>query len=331
MLNGLLITSGFSFEGYEITNYCGICSGESALGTGFLSSFGASVADFVGGNSEMYSNKLKQAKNFALDRLVENAKRLSADAIIGLDIDYVSFSYDIMGVIASGTAVKIRQSQSSAPGISKILIANHNPDLEFRPMFLSIISRGKDCALQLTISSTSDQYAVQKVSALSADIVLTTIFEDEYIFRNVGFINFSSALNANGMVSSETFCQIPREIMHLIKFGKVIIKKYVENNMLKVASDNDQLWFSSQLPEGASTDQAQKTGFDVDNYILSISGLKSVKEIIEYTHDLNQSLDGMISPELFSLLEENLRFERMYGNFHDSCVRKVKEFFGISS
>ena len=37
----MLLTSGYNFEGYVIKEYLGFCSGEYALGTGFLSSFGA--------------------------------------------------------------------------------------------------------------------------------------------------------------------------------------------------------------------------------------------------------------------------------------------------
>lgn len=43
MLNHLNVTSGFNFEGYSITEYLGYGSGECALGTGFLSTLGASV------------------------------------------------------------------------------------------------------------------------------------------------------------------------------------------------------------------------------------------------------------------------------------------------
>ncbi len=44
----MIITSGFNIEGYLIDNYLGFISGESALGTGFLSSFGAGIADVLG-------------------------------------------------------------------------------------------------------------------------------------------------------------------------------------------------------------------------------------------------------------------------------------------
>ena len=45
---GILLTSGYNFEGYRIKKYLGFCSGECALGTGFLSSLGAEIAiDFA--------------------------------------------------------------------------------------------------------------------------------------------------------------------------------------------------------------------------------------------------------------------------------------------
>ena len=42
----MLITSGYNFEGYRITDYLGFCSGEAALGTGFLSSLGAGFSGY---------------------------------------------------------------------------------------------------------------------------------------------------------------------------------------------------------------------------------------------------------------------------------------------
>ena len=57
-MKNMLITSGYNFEGYEITDYLGLCSGEAALGTGFLSSLGAGIADFLGTNSTLYEEKL---------------------------------------------------------------------------------------------------------------------------------------------------------------------------------------------------------------------------------------------------------------------------------
>ena len=53
-MKNIQITSGYNFEGYNITEYLGLCSGEAALGTGFLSSLGAGIAYILGTNSTMY-------------------------------------------------------------------------------------------------------------------------------------------------------------------------------------------------------------------------------------------------------------------------------------
>ena len=115
----IMLTSGFDFEGYEIVEYLGFMSNEFALGTGFLSEFGAAFADLVGTNSNMFSNKLEEAKDQALAGLIEKAKAVEANAIIGVDIDYNMFSGNIIGVIANGTIVKIRKiPQKQTPFLS---------------------------------------------------------------------------------------------------------------------------------------------------------------------------------------------------------------------
>ena len=53
-MNNIQITSGYNFEGYNIPESLGLCSGEAALGTGFLSSLGAGLADILGTNSTLY-------------------------------------------------------------------------------------------------------------------------------------------------------------------------------------------------------------------------------------------------------------------------------------
>lgn len=101
-----MVTSGFNFEGYKITKYIGFYSEECALGTGFLSSLDAGLADFFGSNSSIYEvyiyeEKLSNAKAAAISELKKLSADHGANAIIGIDVDYTTFSADIMGVIAN--------------------------------------------------------------------------------------------------------------------------------------------------------------------------------------------------------------------------------------
>ena len=104
-----MVTTGFQFEGYEIVSYLGIVAGEVVLGTGFLSEFTSSFADFFGVQSGMFEEKLETARHAAMDKLIKKSAVLGGNAVIGIDIDYNMFSNNVIGVIANGTSVVIRK------------------------------------------------------------------------------------------------------------------------------------------------------------------------------------------------------------------------------
>ena len=101
----MLTTTGYNFEGYKIIKYLGVISEAVVMGTGFLSSLSASFADFTGGRSGIYADKLQKGKSEAMRKLERRAEQLGGNAIIGIDIDYTTFTSDIMGIIVNGTVV----------------------------------------------------------------------------------------------------------------------------------------------------------------------------------------------------------------------------------
>ena len=105
-----MLTSSHSFEGYNITDYCGFISSETALGLGFIKSIAASVANFTGVESESLNNRLSSAKEASLSDLKKQAVALKANAIIGMSLDYAMFGDSMVAVIVAGTAVKIEKT-----------------------------------------------------------------------------------------------------------------------------------------------------------------------------------------------------------------------------
>lgn len=103
------ITTAYSFEGYKITEYLGLVSGEAVLGTGFISELGAGISDFFGSSSELFANKMTSVKKAATARLLNESIKKGGNAIIAVDFDYVTFSNNIIAVSANGTAVKIEK------------------------------------------------------------------------------------------------------------------------------------------------------------------------------------------------------------------------------
>lgn len=105
----LKVTTGYTFEGYRIIDYKGIVSGETVIGTGLLSEFLSSVDDVFGTESNSFSGKMRKVKETALTKLKFQSVQAGGNAVIGIDFDYLTFSSNMIGVSANGTAVVIEE------------------------------------------------------------------------------------------------------------------------------------------------------------------------------------------------------------------------------
>jgi uncharacterized protein YbjQ (UPF0145 family) len=104
----MIISTTNTLETNEIKQYCGIVTGETIIGANIFKDFFAGIRDIVGGRSGSYERVLREAKDTALREMQDEAMRLGADAVIGVDLDYetVGASGGMLMVTASGTAVK---------------------------------------------------------------------------------------------------------------------------------------------------------------------------------------------------------------------------------
>lgn len=101
----MLLTTTNTVEGYKIKSYLGIVAGETIMGANVFRDFMASITDVVGGRSGAYEQKLAQAREIALAEMSEAARRLGANAVVGVDLDYEVVRDGMLMVTASGTAV----------------------------------------------------------------------------------------------------------------------------------------------------------------------------------------------------------------------------------
>ena len=105
----MILSTTNNIEGRPVKNYLGIVTGETIIGANILKDFFAGIRDIVGGRSDAYEGVLREAKDTALKEMKENATRLGADAVLGIDLDYetVGKRGGMLMVTASGTAVKL--------------------------------------------------------------------------------------------------------------------------------------------------------------------------------------------------------------------------------
>lgn len=106
----MIITTTPTIEGHEIVEYHGVVFGEVIAGINFVKDFFAGIRNIVGGRSSSYEEELTKARTNALHELEERARRLGANAVVGVDLDYEVLGGDngMLMVTASGTAVSVR-------------------------------------------------------------------------------------------------------------------------------------------------------------------------------------------------------------------------------
>jgi len=105
----MIVTTTNTIETHTIKDYLGIVTGETIIGANIFKDFFAGIRDIVGGRSGSYEKVLREAKDTALKEMEEQALKLGATAVIGIDLDYetVGPKGGMLMVTASGTAVKI--------------------------------------------------------------------------------------------------------------------------------------------------------------------------------------------------------------------------------
>ena len=104
----MLLTTTPNIQGREITQYFGIVSGETIIGANLFKDFFAGIRDIVGGRVSSYESVLREAKESALQEMSDQAARMGANAVIGIDLDFetVGANGSMLMVTAAGTAVR---------------------------------------------------------------------------------------------------------------------------------------------------------------------------------------------------------------------------------
>lgn len=105
----MLVVTTNSVEGKRITKYYGLVTGNAILGANIFKDFMAGIRDLVGGRSESYEKELNRAKDIAVNEMMQAARIMGANAIVGVDLDFetVGANGSMLMVSASGTAVII--------------------------------------------------------------------------------------------------------------------------------------------------------------------------------------------------------------------------------
>ena len=93
----------------EIVSTLGVVSGEAIIGAHIFRDLFAGITNIIGGRAGGYEKALREARDIALQEMIDEARRLGADGVVGVDLDYEALGTDngMLMVTAAGTAVKL--------------------------------------------------------------------------------------------------------------------------------------------------------------------------------------------------------------------------------
>ena len=106
----MIVTTTPSIEGREIVDYLGIVAGEVILGANVFRDVFASLRDVFGGRAGAYEQVLERGRREAILEMVDKARSLGGDALVGCDLDYQVLGRrgSMLMIAVNGTAVKLR-------------------------------------------------------------------------------------------------------------------------------------------------------------------------------------------------------------------------------
>ena len=102
------MTTAFELPGARIQENLGVCYGLVVRSMGFTGGVTAGFKALRRGEVSEYTQLLEDSRRHAIDRMVENAGLVGADALVGVRFDSSEISNQLTEIVAYGTAVKLR-------------------------------------------------------------------------------------------------------------------------------------------------------------------------------------------------------------------------------
>ncbi len=101
----MLVITSETVAGQRVRQTLGQCFGVVVRSRGLGGNIAAGLRSLVGGEIVEYTQMLEEARKHAVDRLVDNAALMGANAILTLRFDSSEIGQTMSEIVAYGTAV----------------------------------------------------------------------------------------------------------------------------------------------------------------------------------------------------------------------------------
>jgi len=105
----MIVVTTESVAGRRTARTLGIVKGNTVRACAISEDFMAFVKNLVGGELSEYTQVIAQAREQAFDRMVQEAKALGANAVVGLRFSTFFITHGAAEIMAYGTAVVLQE------------------------------------------------------------------------------------------------------------------------------------------------------------------------------------------------------------------------------
>jgi uncharacterized protein YbjQ (UPF0145 family) len=102
------VTTGLGLQGLTVDQDLGLAFGLVVRSMGFAKGVGASFKALRQGEVTQYTELLEDSRRHAVDRMMENARLLGANAVVAMRFDSSEIGQGLTEIVAYGTAVVVK-------------------------------------------------------------------------------------------------------------------------------------------------------------------------------------------------------------------------------
>ena len=104
------MSTTFELPGMKVRENLGVCYGLVVRSMGMIGGVAAGFKALRRGEVSQYTQLLEDSRRHAIDRMIDNAGLLGADAILGVRFDSSEIGQQLTEIVAYGTAVTVERT-----------------------------------------------------------------------------------------------------------------------------------------------------------------------------------------------------------------------------
>jgi len=104
-----MTTTTFTIEGYKVVKQLGVVRGITVRSRSIFGTIGAGIQTIFGGNISVFTELCEKSREEAFDMMVDHAKQIGANAVIGVRYDTTELMSGVTEVLCYGTAAVLEK------------------------------------------------------------------------------------------------------------------------------------------------------------------------------------------------------------------------------